>query len=380
SFLPVIVTVFFLKIAVFSRLVFGQAMVLMFLSLCSWRIIKRCMVRRLVAQGYRNLNVLIIGAGRVGRSLAGEIKNTRYLGLRVIGYLDDGKAKGEPINGHDVLGKISDFEDVIRNKFIDEVFITIPSERQLISDLIMNGRDLGVSMRIVPDFYDLALGEVRIHNLGFFPLLEYHRKGIHGTEILGKRVMDICLSGLGLMLLSPLFLILAVIIKLDSRGAVFYKSERCGKKSKAFYFYKFRSMVSNAEELKEELLDKNEVSDGVIFKIKKDPRITAIGSFMRKYSLDELPQLWNVFKGDMSLVGPRPPTPDEVVKYKPWQMRRLDIRPGITCLWQVRGRSDLSFYKWVKWDLWYIDNWSFTLDLRILLWTIPIVLKGKGAY
>jgi len=176
-----------------------------------------------------------------------------------------------------------------------------------------------------------------------------------------------------------LFALLAILIKLDSKGSVFYVSKRIGKKGKPFDFYKFRTMVVDAEKMLAQLRDKNE-TDGPIFKMKNDPRITRIGRFLRRYSLDELPQLWNVLKGNMSIVGPRPPIPQEVKNYKEGQLKRLEIKPGITGLWQIRGRSDASFHRLIRWDIWYIRNWSLWLDLKIILKTIPAVLKGKGAY
>jgi len=188
------------------------------------------------------------------------------------------------------------------------------------------------------------------------------------------------MSAILLLLLLPIFLVIAVLIRLDSPGPVFFNRPRVGMKGRIFTFYKFRSMVKEAEALKPTLLSDNEVKDGVIFKIRRDPRVTRIGKFLRRFSLDELPQLLNVLKGDMSLVGPRPPLPDEVKEYSPSQMQRLSIRPGITGLSQVRGRSSLTFRRWVKWDLWYVNNWSFWLDIRILLWTVSVVLRGEGAY
>ena len=370
------VVIFLSKTFIFSRIVFGEASISIFVTLSLWRGIKRHTVRKLVAAGYNNLNVLIVGAGKVGKNLTKEINEHPYLGLKMVGYLDDFKEKDD---GYDILGKIKDFEAVVRQKFIDEVFITIPSERRLVSNLVTKGRGLGVSVRVVPDLYELAMGGIRAHSIGFLPLLEYYDRGIHGADLFAKRATDICLSGLGLLLLSPLFLILAIIIKLTSKGPVFYLSERCGKNKQVFNFYKFRSMLKDADKMRDGLQDKNEM-DGPVFKIRNDPRVTRIGRFMRRFSLDELPQLWNVFKGDMSLVGPRPPIPDEVGEYEDWQLKRLNIKPGITCLWQIQGRSEISFKEWMRLDLWYIDNWSLWLDLKILFKTIPTVITRKGAY
>jgi len=369
--------IFFSKMSIFSRVIFADASLSIFATLSLWRGIRRYLVRKLVKAGYNNQNVLIVGAGKVGENLSKEIDKHPCLGLNVVGYLDDSKEKS--LNGHSILGKTADFEKIVRQKFIDEVFITIPSERNLISSLMAKARDLEVSIKIIPDLYELEMSEMRIHIIGFLPLMEYYNKGIHGSEFAGKRAIDICLSGLALLLLSPLFLVLAVVIKLTSNGRVFYISKRCGKDNHIFNFYKFRSMVKDADKMLHKLQDKNEM-DGPVFKIKNDPRIIRIGKFMRRFSLDELPQLWNVFKGDMSLVGPRPPIPEEVKKYEDWQLKRLNIKPGLVCLWQIRGRNGISFKEWMRLDIWYINNWSAWLDFKILFLTIPSILKGRGAY
>lgn len=380
SSLPIVVGIFLFKVIIFSRLLFTVTLTCMFLSLSLWRTIKRVLIRRLIRKGFHNLNALIIGAGEAGRILAEEIKLHPYLGIKIIGFIDDFKERGhDNINGYPIIGKIDDFEKIVRQKFIDEVFITMPSQYKTVQNILDKGRKLGVNIKVIPDFYDLILSDIKLYHLGIIPLVGYHSKGIHGTDLVLKRMMDIFISGALLLFLSPLFLILAIFIKFDSPGPVFYRSKRCAKKGKIFAFYKFRSMGHNADKMLDALKDKNE-KKGPIFKMKSDPRITRVGRFIRKLSLDELPQLWNVFKGDMSLVGPRPPTPEEVENYEPWQLRKLEIKPGITCIWQIRGRSDLSFYKWIKWDIWYIDNWSFWLDLKIMFETLPAVLKTKGAY
>jgi len=194
-----------------------------------------------------------------------------------------------------------------------------------------------------------------------------------------KRLFDIVISCLGLIILFPFFIIVAAAVKLNSKGPIMFVQNRTGKDGKEFRFYKFRSMVHEAENLKDKVRSLSEV-EGPIFKIKKDPRITKLGRFLRKSSIDELPQLFNVLKGDMSLVGPRPPLPDEVTQYTPHQFQRLSVPPGITCLWQVSGRSEVSFYEWIELDIYYIEHRSFLLDLKILIRTIPVVLSGEGAY
>ena len=335
-------------------------------------------VRNLIKQGYYNINTLIVGAGRIGRLLVKELEKQPFLGLTAKGFLDDSKT-GD-IDGVAVLGKLSDFIDVCKRNFIDEVFITIPSEREQVAKIIQASKNMHLGIRVVPEKFEDALMEVTIAHLGVMPVLTYQERRIHRTEIFLKRCFDFIISSFAAIVLSPLFLLIAIAIKLDSPGPVFYRQKRMGMKGSFFYVYKFRSMVEGAEKLKESLEDMNEVRGGIIFKVKRDPRITRIGGFLRKYSLDELPQFFNVLFGQMSLVGPRPPLASEVEKYDIWHMDRLFIRPGMTGLSQIRGRSELSFHRWVRWDVWYANNWSFWLDLSILWRTIPTVLKGKGAY
>ena len=377
ALLPAAAAVFFLQIKIFSREVFIIQSVSLFIALIGWRILKRYMVRRRVARGFNNQHVLIIGAGKVGKSLAEEIARNRYLGLEVVGFLDD-FLTGE-VEGHPILGVSENFEEVVRKKFIDDVMISIPSERELVARLIMTCRKLGKSIRVVPDLMSLGMEGVKSGYLGRIPLLEYYNRGLHGADLLLKRSFDIAASGLALILLSPVMLGIWLAIRIDSPGPIIYTSKRNGKKGKLFNFYKFRTMHENADKMLDELRHLDE-TDGPIFKIRNDPRVTRVGRFLRRYSLDELPQFWNVLRGDMSLVGPRPPTPNEVMEYADWQLKRLEIRPGLTCLWQVKGRSNLSFREWMKLDLFYIENWSFWLDIKIILRTIVVVFKGEGAY
>ncbi len=371
--------VFLLKVIIFSRLIFGISFILLCILLAGWRVVKRLIVRYLISRGYNNFNVLVIGAGRLGRELADEINRRPYLGLEIVGFLDDYKESGTPVSGYKVLGKISDFKKTVRQNFVDEVLITIPSEREKTAQIIKEGRLLNTSVKIIPDQFDLLTTSLRNYTIGYIPVLEYTAKKIHRAELLSKKIMDIVLSGIGLILFLPLFLILGILIKVDSKGPVFYVSKRYGRKGKIFNFLKLRSMVMNADALSLSLKEKNE-ADGPIFKIKNDPRITKMGKFMRRYSLDELPQLWNVLTGDMSIVGPRPLPLGQVENSDLEQLRRLEIKPGITGLWQIHGRSNISFHRLVKWDIWYIKNWSLWLDLVILTRTIPVILKKKGAY
>ncbi|MDP8214248.1 MAG: sugar transferase [Candidatus Euphemobacter frigidus] len=377
AILPAAGAVFFFQVKIFSREVFIIQAVSLFIILAGWRTLKRYLVRRRVARGFNNQHVLIIGAGKVGRALAREIARNRYLGLEVVGFLDD-QLTGE-VDGHQILGPCGDFEEVVRREFVDDILISIPSERRLVARLILSARKLEKSIRVVPDLLSLGMEGIRAGHLGMIPLLEYYNKGLHGADLLLKRAFDIVVSALSLIVLTPLMLGIALSIKMDSPGPIFYISKRNGKKGKIFNFYKYRTMVKDADKMLEMLRHLDE-TDGPIFKVKNDPRISRVGRFLRRYSLDELPQLWNVLKGDMSLVGPRPPTPNEVEQYANWQLKRLEIRPGLTCLWQVRGRSNLSFREWMKLDLFYIENWSFWLDIKIILRTIWVVIRGEGAF
>ncbi len=372
--------VFFIKAIYISRLVFIGNFVSLCITLSLWRGIKKLILRRIILKGYKNFNVLIIGSGKVAEELLSEIQRNPYLGLNIVGFLDDDKEKGTSVANYTVLGKTTDFERIVRQNFVDEVLITIPHERRKITNLLQLGRELNVSIRVIPDPFELSIEALNVYSIGNLPVLDYSVKELHGADLFGKRVMDIILSGLCLVLFLPLFIILSIAIKISDGGPVLYISQRYGRKGRPFKFYKFRSMVLNADSMLESLRNKNEKS-GPIFKIKNDPRISSkLGRFMRKYSIDELLQLWNVLKGDMSVVGPRPLPLDQVEKHDFAQLKRLEIKPGLTGLWQIRGRGDTSFHQLVEWDIWYINNWSFWLDLSIILRTFPAVLKGKGAY
>lgn len=377
SCLPAAAAVFFLQIKFYSRLVFALNALALFLLLAAWRAAKRRLVRARVARGRDNLRVLIVGAGKVGAAVVSEMARLPYFGWEAVGYLDD-RAPAGP-HGRPVLGTLAELEPVVRQHFIDLVIVTIPSAREKVVAILEAARALKIGVRIVPDLHQLSSEEIRASALGEIPLLEYHRHQPHGTDLAAKRAFDLILSGLLLLLLLPFLPILVLLIKRDNSGPVFYVSRRCGKNGRVFSFFKFRTMVPGAEAMLDSLQAENE-SDGPVFKMKNDPRVTPVGRLLRRFSIDELPQLWNVFRGDMSLVGPRPPTPEEVKRYTDRQLRRLEIRPGITCLWQVKGRADLSFEEWIKWDLFYIENWSFWLDLQILLLTLGAVIRGKGAY
>jgi exopolysaccharide biosynthesis polyprenyl glycosylphosphotransferase len=378
SSLVIIVALYCWRLQEFPRSILSIATGFIILFLALWRIIKRWLVEYMVARGYNNFNVLIVGAGKVGRSLSTEIRKRPALGMRIVGFLDDFKEGRIDEGGAGVLGKLGDFVRVCRHEFVEKVFITIHHDEQVFMDILEQAKELGVAVRVVPQGYELMSGELVKYNIGIVPVLEYREAAPLRIQI-RKRIFDLTVTLLSLPVLLPVFIVIGILIKLDSKGPVFYVSSRYGRSGKIFKFIKFRSMHVDAEKMLDGLMDKNEV-DGPIFKIKDDPRITRMGRWLRKYSLDELPQLINVLKGDMSLVGPRPLPIDQIRKEDLRQLRRLEVRPGITGLWQIRGRSDISFKRLLRWDIWYIGNWSFWLDINILFQTIPVVFKGKGAY
>jgi exopolysaccharide biosynthesis polyprenyl glycosylphosphotransferase len=344
----------------------------------SWRVFQVIFVQFLVAQGYNNFNILIIGAGKVGKSLAEEIQKRPWLGFKVVGYLDDFQDVRDQKEGPPILGKLDDFQTVARHEFIHQIFISGHVDENRFLTLLEQAKELGLAIRVIPHGFELMSGEFSKINIGIIPVLEYSDVKARRKQA-GKRVFDLVVTTAATLALLPLFAFIAILIKLESRGPVFHVSRRYGRGGRIFHMYKFRSMEKDAHKKLLELKNQNEV-DGPIFKIRNDPRITRIGKFLRKYSLDELPQLFNVVIGDMSLVGPRPLPIDQIEKEDLRQLQRLEVRPGITGLWQIRGRSDLSFQRLVKWDVWYINNWSLWLDLRILFQTVPVVLYGRGAY
>jgi exopolysaccharide biosynthesis polyprenyl glycosylphosphotransferase len=369
--------IFLLKIDVFSRIVFVESTLLIFLVVSIWRFVKRVCVRQLIVRGFANYNVLIIGANKQAETLIQEIRDNPYFGFKIVGILDNNEIKS--IAEFKLLGGLDKLEYAVKKFFIDEIYITKNFQGPVLQDIVLRCLKLGRTVRLMTDDFGIFTQKLSLGYLGLVPLITYFEEVQTKANGLSKRLFDIVISGILSVFLFPMFVVIAACIVLETKGPVFYIAKRSGKKGEVFNFYKFRSMVHNAESLKAELKHKSEV-DGPIFKIKQDPRTTKVGKFLRQHSLDELPQLINVFKGNMSLVGPRPFPVDESnnIEYK--HIPRLNIRPGITGLAQIRGRSDLKFSQWMRWDIWYVKNWSLGLDIKILLWTIPVVLKRRGAY
>jgi exopolysaccharide biosynthesis polyprenyl glycosylphosphotransferase len=327
-------------------------------------------------------NVLIIGAGAAGQELHRYLENTPQLGYSVKGSIDRrarsrDSASGGSSLGPPVLGSISELDAIIRTHFIDEMLITLPGVRDLVREVVVQARRFGTQVRVIPDLYDGLVVGAPIESMGKVPVVTLHRRTIPALQLLFKRSVDVVLSAFVLVAFAPAFAVIAILVKLDSNGPVFYNSARLGKKGKIFVCHKFRTMVADAEQRKESLHHLNERKE-ILFKISNDPRVTRLGRFLRKWSLDELPQLWNVLKGDMSLVGPRPPVPDEFQQYAIEDRRRLEVTPGLTGLWQVESRHSASFREYIQLDLKYIDSWSIWLDLRLILKTFYVVFAGTG--
>ncbi len=340
----------------------------------------KSIVGQLQSKGYNVSNVLIIGTGRQAKYLIDHITAQSDLGYKIIGCIDVDKSMvGKDVLGIPILGTVDQLDDLIVQRQIDEVFFAMPVHLvDNVQEFIWSCEEVGIRFSLMTDFIQPSIAMTSVRYFLGIPVLTFSTTPSAVGQLLVKALMDRVLAGLGLLILSPVFLCIAIAIKITSRGPVFFVQKRAGLNGRVFEFFKFRTMVKNAEDLKSELEGLNEMN-GPVFKITNDPRVTNIGRFLRKTSVDELPQLINVFLGDMSLVGPRPPIPDEVKKYERWQRRRLSMRPGITCIWQVSGRNEIDFDQWMKLDLKYIDNWSLKLDFVILMKTIPVVLSGRGA-
>jgi exopolysaccharide biosynthesis polyprenyl glycosylphosphotransferase len=277
---------------------------------------------------------------------------------------------------------IVELESVIAQEPVDEVFITLPRDKygHLVEMIVRLCEEQGIIVRMHAEMFKLRFARWQVDELNGEPIVTVHSGPLDGWQLIAKRLIDLCGTVMLLIAAAPILGLIALLIKVDSPGPVFFKQERVGRNKRRFQLFKFRTMVNGADKQQQMLEHLNEAA-GPVFKIKDDPRITRIGKFLRCYSIDELPQLFNVLKGEMSLVGPRPLPVRDVARIDiRWHKRRLSVKPGVTCLWQVNGRSDVSFNDWVRMDLEYIDQWSLGLDMKILMKTIPVVLKGSGAY
>ena len=348
------------------------------------RMILRNTLKRVRLHGRNLRDMLVVGTGPRAIQFAERIQNTAELGYRIIGFVDDpwSGLEGFQTLGYPLVCDFAGLPAFLRQNVVDEVVMALPirSHHAYASEVAAVCEEQGILLRFSPNLFDLKVARSTAHEFEGDSMITHYTGGMSGgTSVVIKRAFDFMVSLTLIVLLSPVFLIAAVLIKLTSRGPVFFAQNRLGLNKRRFKIFKFRTMVPDAEKKMKEIEHLNEVS-GPVFKIKNDPRITGVGKFLRKTSIDELPQLFNVLSGDMSLVGPRPlPVRDYEGFSEDWQRRRFSVRPGITCIWQVGGRSSISFEKWMELDLQYIDKWSLWLDFQILLKTIPAVLKGSGA-
>jgi exopolysaccharide biosynthesis polyprenyl glycosylphosphotransferase len=374
-------TLYLVKAENISRAIVLVTLGLVTLALSLRRLVYRIRLYHRFDRGIGTRNVLIVGTGPEARALRHHLESIRRLGYSFKGFIDlpgsESRSDSGPAAGGDVVGSLTTLCDSVRTRFIDEIFFTSPGEREVVQGVLEQARTCGVDLRVVPDIYDGQIWNSPIEYIGQFPTIPLHRGFVPESGLLLKRIFDGFFSSLALMLLAPLLASIAIAIKLDSPGPVFYLSERVGKKGRVFRCIKFRTMVRDAEKRRASLLHRNE-RDGILFKVANDPRITRLGRFLRKYSLDELPQFFNVLRGEMSVVGPRPPIASEVQKYNLSHLRRLDVTPGITGLWQVQARQDPSFDSYISLDMTYIDNWSLWLDIQIVARTVGVVLTGTG--
>jgi exopolysaccharide biosynthesis polyprenyl glycosylphosphotransferase len=359
-----------------SRIVVILSVLLTGAMLCARRALWRSMVYTRYREGIDTRNVLIIGAGRVAHALRNHLESLRHLGFRFRGFISLTEQEAESGDA-DIVGDVKNCLALARALFVDEIFFSVPADKKMVIALVNEARALGIDVRVVPDLYDGLAWNAPVEYIGQFPTIPLHRREFPVGSFMLKRVLDITLSAAALLILSPLLLGIAIAVRMDSPGPIFYKAARVGRKGRNFYCMKFRTMVINADELKAQLAHMNE-RDGILFKLTNDPRITKVGRVLRKYSLDEIPQFFNVLRGDMSLVGPRPPIASEVERYDLAHLRRLDVLPGITGLWQVEARQDPSFDSYISLDTAYVENWNLWLDLKILIRTVSVVIGGTG--
>jgi exopolysaccharide biosynthesis polyprenyl glycosylphosphotransferase len=349
------------------------------ITLCVRRVVWRYSRYRQYEQGIELRNVMILGTNQLGYALSRHIRDYRRLGYRFVGFVSaPGSTASAEIDANQILGGVEKIRQLARQHFVDELVIAeyYPTEGAV--RLVQDARELDIDVRAISGYYGELTTNAPVEYLGIFPVASLHRSEPRVVGLFCKRVVDTVLSLVALVLTAPLMLALAIAIKLESPGPILYISDRIGKRGRVFPCFKFRTMVNDADKLKKDLSALNE-RDGVLFKVSNDPRVTRLGRILRKYSLDELPQFLNVLRGEMSIVGPRPPIAAEVEKYELEHFRRLEVLPGLTGLWQVQARHDPSFAKYIALDTAYVENWSFWLDLRILIQTANVVVRGTGA-
>jgi len=361
-----------------SRLFLAYFLSFLLLLTLALRLALRAGFSFLRRRGRNRRYLLLVGGGGRGRRLLQGLRRHPELGIQAVGYLDDDPSPEMAVDGLPRLGPVAALEEVLHSRVVDEVAVCLPlSALDKLNRVIEVCEAEGKQVRLPVDFWPTRVFKGRLAEFEGVPLLTLSCGPDRELAVAAKRLFDLAFSGLALALTSPLFLLIALAVKLDSPGPVFYAQERVGLHGRRFKLYKFRTMVKDADKLLPQLLAANE-ADGPVFKIKNDPRVTRVGRVLRRTSLDELPQFINVLKGDMSVVGPRPPLPHEVDQYNGAWRRRLSVKPGITCIWQATARSHASFEEWVKMDLEYIDRWSLWLDIKLVARTALAVVARTG--
>jgi len=374
--------IYFVEPRGYSRGLFLLFLFFSYILLIAAKLSLKYFLETIRRQGYNTRNILIVGCSDRALDFAGIVEQHCGFGLKIIGFvcIDDASAT-EGLGAYPILGDVDRLAEICKGQPLDEVVFCLSQNSPIIVDDHLRAmEDLGITVRMVLDMYDVRTAR---RELSFFhksiPMLTFYSKAFDGTQLILKRCLDLAGALVGMTIIVLLFPLIALAIKTTSPGPLFFGQVRIGEGGRRFTCWKFRSMYLDAEESKKELLAQNEMS-GAIFKIKNDPRVTPVGRFLRKTSLDELPQFWNVLKGEMSLVGTRPPTPDEVANYEDWHRRRICIRPGITGLWQVSGRNQITdFDEIVRLDLQYIDKWTLWLDIKLPLKTVWVVFARKGS-
>jgi exopolysaccharide biosynthesis polyprenyl glycosylphosphotransferase len=364
---------YLLNIEFRSRILFTYFVVIDLALLINYRLAVRYVVRSMVASGYNVRRVLLVGTTKIGRELAYIIRTQPWSGLSVLGFVDDNpELLGTQVDEWTVMGATCHLPNLIAEHEVDDIIVALPSkEHEKTAEIVLNLQAYPVRVRVVPDLFEIVSVRAQVEDFWGVPLIGLRDPVITGFDRVVKRSFDLVLSSILLVLLSPVMLLIAIAIKTESPGPAFYKPARVGENGRLFSMYKFRTMIFGADKMVADL-DKH--------KLKEDPRVTRVGRFLRRMSLDELPQLFNVLRGEMSLVGPRPEQPWIVERYEPWQRKRLSVMPGMTGWWQVNGRSDRPLFLNTEYDLYYIQNYSPVLDLVILWKTIWVVLRGKGAF
>ena len=365
-----------------SRFFLASYMVYTWVLLLLFRLVAGRVVGIIRREFAAPIHVMVVGTGERAVRLAGALERSVEYSVHLGGFLSEERGSEAP--SQIVLGAaypvypVTELAAILRRQVVDEIVFAVGSHSLAeLEEIFLLCDEEGVRTRVAVDFFPHVNSTVSLDRFGATPLLTFSAAPYDEIKLWVKRTIDIAIAAAGLVVLAPLMAVVAALVRLTSPGPAIFRQVRCGLNGRRFLFYKFRSMCENAEELKPSLAHLN--TRATAFKIPDDPRLTPLGRYLRKFSIDEWPQLWNVLRGDMSLVGPRPAVPSEVECYQRWQRRRLRMRPGLTCIWAVSGRDTVDFETWMKMDMQYIDNWSLALDWKILLRTIPRVLTGRGA-